>query len=430
MKCDVCGTESDFEASFIRQRRSFRSTNQTLCPACWTRRRNSFEGWYQVAVLVGGIIGYVLLWLDPWSAVGRFLTTLFLIDLFLILSIVPHELGHAMAGRLAGWRVFAVVVGAGKQVVRFRLFRISFALHWLPVGGVTRLAPVDARWFRTRRFFIFLAGPAVNAAIVAAIIMIWRDSWHNFGLMGLPRAARLCLWANLCVLAFNLWPRDSKALNMATDGKQLLRTFSRKPENWEELQAARYVLEAVWRRDEYLDRAGALNWCDQGLALFPHNVHLLNLSGVLCLDQQNYRRAREIFLQLLAQQTKPNATRYMILNNLAYADALAGDPDLLPEGDAYSNEAHKAAPWVPAFMGTRGTVLVAMGQIEAGIKLLEQAFEKALSPRSKAENACHLAIANARSGNRGKADQYLKLARQLDSECRLTECVQAELQKA
>jgi len=429
MKCDVCGIESDFEASFIRQRKSFRSTKETLCHACWTRRRNSFEGWYQVAVLVGGMIGCGLLWQDPWSPVGRFLTTLFLIDLFLILSIVPHELGHAIAGRLVGWRVFAIVVGVGKQAVKFRRFGIIFAVHWLPVGGVTRLAPVNARWIRTRRFFILLAGPAVNAAIVLVIIVMWWDSWRDFGLMGLPRAARLCVWANLCVLAFNLWPRHSKTLNLDTDGKQLLRTFSRKPENWEDLLAARYALEAVLRRDEYRDRAGALAWCDQGLALFPHNIHLLNLSGVLCLDQQNHLRAREIFRQLLARQTKPDGTRYLLLNNLAYADALAGDPDLLPEADAYSNEAYKAAPWVPAFMGTRGTVLVAMGQLEAGIKLLEQSFEKALNPRSKAENACHLAIANARSGNRDQADQYLKLARQLDSECRLTERVQTELQK-
>jgi hypothetical protein len=223
MKCDICSTESDFEASFIKEHRSFRSTDLTLCPSCWRRRRNLFEGWYQVAVLVGGIMGYILLWLNPWSEAGRLLATLFLIDLFLILTIVPHELGHAIAGRLFGWRVFAVVIGMGKQIFKFRLFGIIFSFHWLPVAGVTRLAPIDARRFRVKRFFVFLAGPAVNAVIAAIIFLIWRDSWRDFGLMGLPRAARLCLWANLWVMAFNLWPHQSKTLNMATDGKQLLK---------------------------------------------------------------------------------------------------------------------------------------------------------------------------------------------------------------
>ena len=141
MKCYVCGTESDFAASFIRQSRSFSSTNQTLCHACWTRRRNSFEGWYLVAALVWGMIEYVLLWQDPWSAVGRFLTSLFLVDLFLILNIVPHELGHAVVGRLAGWRVFSVTVGAGKQFVKFRMFGIIFSFQSVALPGWTLWIP-------------------------------------------------------------------------------------------------------------------------------------------------------------------------------------------------------------------------------------------------------------------------------------------------
>jgi len=429
MKCDVCGLESHFEAAFIKERKSFQSTQRTLCPTCWKRRRHSIEGWYQVAVLVGGIFGYFILWLNPWSELGRLLTTFFLIDVFLILTIVPHELGHAVAGRLLGWRVFAVVIGLGKQVFKFRLFGIIFSFHWLPVAGITRLAPIDARWFRVKRFFVFLAGPAVNAAIAAIIFLIWRDSWRDFGFMGLSRAARLCFWANLWVMMFNLWPHQSKSLNMATDGKQLLKTFSKKPEDIEELRAARFALEAAVRRDEYKDPAGALDWCNQGLALFPHNFHLLNMSGVLCLDQQDYSRAREIFLRLLKPEMKPDGTRCVILNNMAYTDALIGDPELLPEADAYSREAYTAAPWVPFITGTRGTVLVAMGEIEAGIKLLKEALEKAWTSRSKAENACHLAIANARSGNRDQADKYLTLARQLDSQCRLIERAQTEFEK-
>jgi hypothetical protein len=70
-----------------------------------------------------------------------------------------------------------------------------------------------------------------------------------------------------------------------------------------------------------------------------------------------------------------------------------------------------------------------MGEIEAGIKLLKEALEKAWTSRSKAENACHLAIANARSGNRDQADKYLTLARQLDSQCRLIERAQTEFEK-
>lgn len=420
--------ESDFEAAFIKERRSFRTATRTLCPTCWARRRHAFEGWYQVAVLAGGIVGYFLLWLSPWSGLGRFLTTLFLINAFLILTIVPHELGHAVVARLLGWRVFAVVIGLGKQVFKFRLFGIIFSFHWLPIAGVTQTAPTDTRWFRLKRCFVYLAGPMVNAAIAGIILLIWSDTWHDFGLWGLPRPARLCLWANLWVMVVNLWPHQSKTLRVPTDGKQLLKTFSRKTEDIEALLAMRFALEAAVRRDEYKDPAGALDWCRNGLAVFPNNVHLLNMSGVLCLDEGDYSRAREVFCELLPKEAKPNLTRFSILNNIAYADALLGAPDLLPEADAYSKEAHAGAPWVPSITGTRGTVLVAMGQLEPGIKLLKESFEKAWTPRSKAENACHLATAHARLGQHQESGEYLKLARQLDARCRLMDRAETEFQ--
>src|SRR5579871_4018252 len=141
MKCDSCGKETDFERGYIKERKSFRSSYRTLCPACSMRRRFALEGWMQIVVLVEGSIGYVLLWLNPESVCGLILTTAFLINLFLILTIIPHELGHAIAARLLGWRVFAIVVGVGKRVFKFQLFNIVFSFHWLPIGGITQVAP-------------------------------------------------------------------------------------------------------------------------------------------------------------------------------------------------------------------------------------------------------------------------------------------------
>jgi Flp pilus assembly protein TadD len=213
----------------------------------------------------------------------------------------------------------------------------------------------------------------------------------------------------------------------STDGKLLLKIFSKKQKNLEEMLAARYTLEAVMRRDEYKDFQGAIDWCNQGLALYPRDFHLLNLSGSLCLHGHNYKRAREIFLQLLPSEAKPGSKRYVILNNIAYADALTGDPELLPEADAYSKEAYSGAPWTAYIIGTRGTVLVELGQFQEGIKLLHESIEKHKEARSKALNACHLAIAYARMGDDEQADKYLKLARQFDVQCVLLERTENEL---
>ena len=82
--------------------------------------------------------------------------------------------------------------------------------------------------------------------------------------------------------------------------------------------------------------------------------------------------------------------------------------------------------WFP-FVGTRGTVLVEMGQLQEGVKLLKEAFEKHTVGYNKALNACYLAIAYFRMGDRQQAVNYLKLAVQLDSECSLLERAEAEL---
>jgi len=174
MKCDICGTESDFDAGFIKERKTFRTSHRTLCPACWIHRRHKFEGWSQLAIVAGGIIGCILLWVDPQSFPGWFLTVFFLVHLFLILTIIPHELGHAIVARLLGWRVFQVVIGIGKPFFRWRGFGINFTFNRLPVGGITQMTPVDLRWFRVKRFLAVLAGPAINFVMAAAVFFIWQ----------------------------------------------------------------------------------------------------------------------------------------------------------------------------------------------------------------------------------------------------------------
>ncbi len=424
MKCAVCGTESEFDAAFIKERESFGFGHKTVCPACWIHRRDRRASRWLVVVLLTGIAGCLLLWIKPahphsgsllldsaWTFFGNLFRNLFLLDLFLVLSILPHELGHAMAGRLVGWRVFQITVGVGKPLFRRRWFGILFDFRLLPIGGLTYMTPANLRWFRSKRFLTVLAGPAVNAAFAA--IVLWYGSLGGLTFGELPIPVRLFVWANFWIMLVNLWPHQAGGVfNLPSDGKQLLQALSFRKKDAEELQALRYSFEALMCREEK-DLAGARTWCDQGLALFPDNVHLLNTSGINYLDQQRYEPAREVFASLLAKADTPG-NRFLFMNNIAYADALAGKPEWLAEADAYSRDAYVAVPWVPAIVGTRGTVLVALGQFDEGLKLLKKSLEDAGSPVSKAENACHVAIALARMGNFAEARRYLELARQLD----------------
>lgn len=415
MKCELCGLESELDAAFIKPRKAIGSPQKVMCPSCWVRWNNSrrLKGLVVLAIL--GACGFVLHWVAPDDLIGQFLVNFFLFFVFLVLTILPHELGHALVGRALGWNVQQIVVGLGKSLFKVRLAGMLFDFRSLPVAAVTWIAPNDTGWLRPKWFLIVLAGPLVNLLMALVVIVSFGGSLCPLDLDFMPTPARLFVWANGWVLFINLWPWQPKAsFGVLTDGGQLLQLLSFSKKSIARLQALHYSFEAMASR-ERSDDAAARSWCEKGLALFPENVHLLNLSAITCLDEAKYEQAREMFLKLLANDRLRQNERAIYLNNLAYADGLSGNPAWLAEADAYSRDAYTLLPWVPAVVGTRGTVLVALGKFEEGLPLLQKSMEDAHAPRNKADNACHIAMAYTQAGKRDEATKYLQLARQLDN---------------
>jgi len=112
---------------------------------------------------------------------------------------------------------------------------------------------------------------------------------------------------------------------------------------------------------------------------------------------------------------------FLLLENIAYTNILINRVDLLQEAAIYSAEAYQNAPWEPAIIGTRGAVLVELGQLDEGIMLLKVAMAKHSSAQGKAANACHAAIGESRRGNVSESQHYFHIARSLDPQCYLLE---------
>jgi tetratricopeptide (TPR) repeat protein len=281
------------------------------------------------------------------------------------------------------------------------------------------MVPGDTRWFRLKFFLAIFAGPAVNAVMACVVIVLFQGSLSHCDLDALPKAARLFVWANIWVFFVNLWPHKPKTgFGLATDGARLLQLISFRKRSLEEVRAMRFAFEAMLCREQS-DFAGARSWCEKGLDLYPEDSHLLNLSGITYLDEENYGEARRVFLKLLDKEKPSSSMRSVLLNNLAYADALSENPAWLAEADAYSKDAYTMLPWMSAVVGTRGNVLVALGHYREGIELLKKSMENGNTPRSKADNACHMAIALTKTGERTEALKYLELAKRLDPKCPL-----------
>jgi tetratricopeptide (TPR) repeat protein len=142
--------------------------------------------------------------------------------LFQWLLIFPHELGHAIAGKLTGFSEIRILVGAGKPLIQFHLLGFEWLLNAIPFGGLTFSSKAPVRNVRRNTFLFVLGGPLTN--LVAAI---W--AWSLIGKGELFDSVRtlpeLFFWANMIVLVYNLVPLSfsSPFGVLDNDGKLLLK---------------------------------------------------------------------------------------------------------------------------------------------------------------------------------------------------------------
>lgn len=430
VKCDRCGIETSLDASFFKGRKSFSRLILTYCPACWLKRHHSAAKWSFLSNFALGALGLVLVLAWPELGVGRVFINLFFLQVFLALTILPHELGHAGIARLLGMRVFKIYIGSGKTLFFGKWFGFDVEFKTVPIGGLVITAHRTLRWLRAKHFAMVLAGPAANLLLAAAVWPLL-DSDQLWSFRPLEQGLQFGLmffYANLLVLIENLWPHNlTTPLGVfPSDGKQLFLCFFLSRQTKELYHVSNFLLEATISHQQG-DYAGARKWVEKGLALYPDNETLLNWLGVIQLDLREYEPARECFQNLLHRDSKQPLLRPLMLNNIAYTNALLGGDELIKEADSLSQEAMAAIGWMPAVKGTRGTVLCALGRFDEGIPLLQESMAQAEQTNHKAQNACFIAEAEARRGNLVVARTYLEEARKLDPKCPLLKRAEAAL---
>ena len=431
--CDKCRAETNIPESFITRRKSFRRTVRTECPRCHSESQLSGLRIRLLWSAVIGLIGLIFLRVAPEEPTGWILLNLFLFDVFLIATILPHEFGHACVAQWLGLRVFRVYIGFGRTLFTANIFGFHTEFKSVPLGGLTLATPRDATRFRLKQLAFIVAGPFASVLLGGiALLFVPFHEVLDFGRIGLGLVpGQVFLYANLVVLVQNLWPHtfNSPIGKIANDGKLLWRTLFIKSDAINDLLAARFAMEATNCHEKH-QYANALAWIEQGLAHFPENFLLLNWRGVLLIDCKDFEAARDCFAKLLGRQVNPPAVRALMLNNIAYVDVLLGGVDRVAEADRYSQEAMSLIGWMPPVKGTRGTTLIELGQIEDGLRLLRESMRQNDDPGGKAQNACFISMGEARRGNLSESLKYLEEARRLVSNCFLIDRAEAALRKA
>lgn len=419
-KCQRCGRQSPIEAAFVIRKGKNGSLARCLCFACEQKRATNST---LLLYILLPVFGMVILLLNPTSQLGFFALLVCASLLVSIPLIVLHELSHALAAQAFGFRVFAVHVGIGKVLFTKRICGIAWTIHLIPSSGVTLIAGPEMENYKARIFLIHLAGPLFHAVLNA--LLIWINRW--FGISGLWYD--IVLWTNVGLLLMNLLPyKGHVAVGSAgTDGWAMLNVPGLSPQALQTRYASFYMLESI-SAAESGDMRAALAFAKQGVARYPENMEVRNVLGYVYVHSGDYQNSREIFLQAL--QTNENlaiTTKALLLNNVAFANLMLDDPALLPEADDFSEQACQLLPWEPATCGTRGGVLVALGQVDQGLELLKSALKKNPDKRGKAIDACLIAWGEWLRGQAEKADSHLALARQLDPKCLLLDRIQEKI---
>jgi tetratricopeptide (TPR) repeat protein len=429
LKCGGCGCESEVEEAFRKHKAGLSGQPTMLCPECWSKQYIAMSKMSFSLIGIAFVGGLIIHYFDPSNFLAALLINVVLLYIFMLTTVVPHELGHAIAGRLLGYKVFRVIIGYGKVLFKRRFLGWEWEFRPFPIGGVTVIAIRSSRFYRLRRFVMLLAGPLVN--VIFIVLLFWilpkGGSLSSYSLQGVAPALDFFL-ANAVLLGLNLWPYKITTAAGVTenDGLALITIPFSKRKKIEEHLSAYYFLAShdLSRQKQYVQ---AIRVCEEGLGLYPDAVPLRMQLGIVFLALNEFEKARASFTELLTRKDIKPGQKMIILNNIAYTNLLSGRTDLTEEANRYSEEAYKNIPWVPAVKGTRGAVLVETGRVDEGLVLLREAFDAYSEPEGKALNAAHIALGEKLRGNTEESMRYLKVAHTLDPQCQLLNRVIEEL---
>jgi Tfp pilus assembly protein PilF len=200
-KCDKCSLAELDGQQFAVEGLPFRK-KKVYCPACLAKHYSRINVLFLGFPVTIGLLTLARILPAEGTVVSE--NWFVILILFQWLLIFPHELGHAIAGKLFGFSNIRILIGAGKTIAHFRLLGFEWLLNLIPFGGLTLSNSSFSSISRRNSLFFVAGGPLVNVVGAA-----W--AWSKIGKGGLFDANRtlpeLFFWANAIVLIYNLIPQ-------------------------------------------------------------------------------------------------------------------------------------------------------------------------------------------------------------------------------
>jgi tetratricopeptide (TPR) repeat protein len=329
------------------------------------------------------------------------------IPLWLYFSVFCHEHGHLICGKLVGMNPCLIKVGSGSHVSVKWLFNSKLVLGLYPTGGITYVFHSNIDWKKFHitkaKILIYTAGGCLaNLMLLALLILIYAYS-H------LPILA-VFMFIEILTIAYTILPGEGILYGnkFSNDGKLFIDTFFRDyKKDYENVftnltkNLSRYTNGSVKLQPIF-------NKSLSSLQLF--------LEADLAISERDFGRAIDLISQLLDLSEMPDLESVYLLDILISIVINHGQMQYLKKAEIWSKKAIELASDSKTIQGSRGGILVELGQFIEAKRILLPLIEPENEPIDQGISLCYLAKADYLLGNTEKAKDFLNQANEMMNE--------------
>jgi hypothetical protein len=316
------------------------------------------------------------------------LAALFVLS-FWVPLLVLHEVAHALAARSVGWHVSEVVIGFGRELLRFRVGATRVRVRAMPLEGYVVPSPDAVEGARVKQAWVYAAGPLSQGLVLLGVgsVLGWQwpapgDSIGRIALQSLAVAAAL---GALCTLA----PYSSRG--HASDGLGLLASLFVAPDTFRQrlcwpflADARRHLLREQVTLAEQRARAG--------LEQFPEEPRLLGLLAVCTAASGAAQQAFDQLEALGPPENQPAPVRADVLADAAWSVLFAQRLDLYSDAQRAVQQSIELAPSDLHYQVLLGRLHLEQGRAELAYAQLMAAYKLTTDVDQEAQCVAYLAL--------------------------------------
>ncbi|MGI9222152.1 MAG: site-2 protease family protein [Woeseiaceae bacterium] len=345
-----------------------------------------------------------------------------LVLLWWVPMLILHELGHALAAKMLGWRVQEIVIGFGREIWQWQIGETCVRVKLAPVEGYVLPQPTSANRLRLKSTLIYAAGPGIELLLLAVMLLVLGNDYVFGGSNELGQVvAQSLAIAILLGAGFNLLPFSTDG--GVSDGLGIL-SSPFMSDRAIEIRLLAADIRKISRQLDDGDMNNAFIAAKQLLARFPDNPLLQELFVRTLSASQRTEEARAYVRQKLEDQHLDKTRKLMWLNRQARTELHADEPSALVL-DLAVQETLVIAPNDLLATATKGAALIMRGQNDVGGEMLADVWRRNNGQVRDAELLAYLAIAANRVGDDDAGRRFHEAFLQVNRSRRLAGLVAA-----